>query len=223
MAEQLERDTSPSALNRDRILREAVRIANAEGLDAVTMRRLGRELGAGAMSLYHYVSNKDDLLDGMVDLVFAEIEAPTGDDDWRAAMHRRSSSARQVLLRHSWALSLMESRTNPGAANLEHREAVTACLRKAGFSIEMTAHANWLLDSYVHGFVLQEASLPFDTAEELAAMADDVFMPRLPPEQYPYLSELAGALLGAGYDHTKEFAFGLDVILDALDRLRDRS
>jgi AcrR family transcriptional regulator len=209
------------ALSRDRLLREAVSLADAEGIDALTMRRLGRALSAGAMSLYHYVANKEELLDGMVDLVFAEIEAPTSDSDWRDGLRRRSQSARDVLLRHSWAISLMESRTNPGPANLRHREAVTACLREAGFSIEMTAHANWLLDSYVYGFVLQEASLPFDTAEELADMADDVFMPLLPPEQYPYLNETAGMLLAAGYDHTTEFTFGLDVILEALERLRN--
>lgn len=223
MAEEPGGGKPRAALSRDRVVREAVRLADVEGIDAVTMRRLGRELGAGAMSLYHYVSSKDELLDGMIDLVFAEIHAPTTDRDWRAAMRTRSLSARDVLLRYSWAVGLMESRTHPGPANLHHREAVTACLRNAGFSIEMTAHANWLLDSYVYGFVLQEASLPFDTAEELADMADDVFMPLLPPEQYPYLNETAGALLAAGYDHTAEFAFGLDVILDALDRLRNGS
>src|SRR6056297_3386460 len=123
-----------AGLSRDGVLREAVRLADAEGLAALTMRRLGRELGAGAMSLYHYVTSKDELLDGMVDLVFAEIEAPSRESDWRTAMRRRSASARDVLLRHSWAVALMESRTNPGPANLHHREAVTACLRKAGFS-----------------------------------------------------------------------------------------
>lgn len=221
MAETSEGGKPRAALSRERVLHEAVRIADAEGIDALTMRRLGRELGAGAMSLYHYVANKDGLLDGMVDLVFAEIELPTGGGDWRTAMRRRSLSAREVLLRHAWAVGLMESRTNPGPANLHHREAVTACLRKAGFSIAMTAHANWLLDSYVYGFVLQEASLPFDTAEELADMADDVFMPLLPPEEFPYLNETAGALLAAGYDHTTEFAFGLNVVLDALEGLRN--
>lgn len=210
------------ALSRDRAVREAVRLADTEGFDAVTMRRLARELDAGAMSLYHYVKNKDELLDGMVDLVFAQIEVPEADSDWREAMLRRSSSAREVLLRHSWAVGLMESRTRPGPANLQHREAVTACLRKAGFSIEMTAHATWLLDSYVYGFVLQEAALPFDSAEELADIAD-AFMALLPPERYPYSYETAETLLAAGYDHTAEFAFGLDVILDSLERLRSCS
>ena len=213
---------SRRALSRDRVLGEAVRLADAEGFDAVTMRRLGRELGAGAMSIYHYVKNKDDLLDGMVDVVFAEIEAPKTDGDWREAMLRRSRSARDVLLRHAWAVGVMESRSTPGPANLEHREAVTACLRKAGFSIAMTAHATWLLDSYVYGFVLQEANLPFDGPDELADSAD-AFMAALPPERYPYSNETAGALLAAGYDPASEFAFGLDVILDALERLRNRS
>lgn len=212
---------SQGPLSRDRAVREAVRLADTEGFGAVTMRRLGRELDAGAMSLYHYVKNKDELVDGMVDLVFAEIEAPTADGDWRDAMERRSLSARDVLLRHSWALALMESRPNPGPANLRHREAVTACLREAGFSIEMTAHATWMLDSYVFGFVLQEANLPFDSAEELADRAD-AFMAQLPREQYPYSAETAGALLAAGYDPATEFAFGLTVMLDALERLRSQ-
>lgn len=207
------------ALSRDRVLREAVRLADARGFDAVTMRRLGRELDAGAMSLYHYVRNKDDLLDGMVDVVFAEIEAPQAGIDWQEAMTRRSSSARDVLLRHSWAVGLMESRSTPGPFSLRHREAVTACLRRAGFSIAMTAHATWLLDSYVYGFVLQEANLPFDTAGGLADRAD-AFMAQLPPDRYPYSNETASALLAAGYDPTLEFEFGLNVILDALERLR---
>ena len=209
-----------AGLSKARVVREAVRLAATEGIDAVTMRRLGRELRAGAMSLYHYVANKDELLAGMLDLVFAEIEAPRVGGDWQVAMRRRSLSARKVLLRHSWAIALMESRTNPGPANLHHRDAVTGCLRTAGFSIEMTAHATWLLDSNFYGFVLQEASLPFYTAEELATMSGDVFLPLLPPEQYPHLSEVASAPLATGYDPAAEFAFGLDVILDALERLR---
>ncbi len=217
-----ESNSNPStALSRDYVLREAMRLADANGIDALTMRRLSRELGVGTMSLYHYVANKDDLIDGMLDLVFAEIEAPTVDSDWWDVMWRRSLSAREVLLKHAWAVALIESRTNPGSANLQHREAVTACLREAGFSVEMTAHATRLLDSYVYGFVLQEASLPFDTAEELADIADDVFMPLLPPEQYPYLNESASTLLAAGYDYMAEFEFGLNVILDALERLRN--
>lgn len=221
MAEDEGRDAPRGGLNMERVLREALRLADAEGIEALSMRRLGRELGAGAMSLYHYVANKDELLDGMVDLVFAEIELPSSEGDWRKAMRRRSTSARDVLVRHPWAVSLMESRSHPGPANLRHREAVVACLRRAGFSIEMATHANWLLDSYVYGFVLQLATLPFDTADELAVMAEEVFLPQLPPAEYPYLNESAAALVAAGYDPAHEFAFGLDVIIAALERLRD--
>jgi len=214
-------DESRPALSTERVLREALRLADAEGLDAVSMRRLGRELGAGAMSLYHYFASKEALLDAMTDVVFEEIELPPEDTDWQSAIRRRAVSARQVLARHPWANGLMESRTTPGPANLRHHEAVTACLRRAGFPVLMATHANWLLDSYVYGFALQEASLPFHTADEFANMSEDVYLPQLPPDQFPYLNESATALLAAGYDPAEEFIFGLDLILAALERLRD--
>jgi AcrR family transcriptional regulator len=207
------------SLTRGRILREAVSLADREGLHALTMRRLARDLDAGAMTLYHYVDGKEELLEGMVDLVFGEIELPTG-DDWTSAMRRRCSSARDVLVRHSWAISLMESLTRPGPANLRHREAVVACLRGGGFDVHTTVHANWVLDSYVYGFALQEASLPFDTADELAELADDVFIPQVPADAYPHLHEVSVALLRTAYVPGDEFAVGLDLILDALDQLR---
>lgn len=209
----------PTPLSKERVLRQALALADNEGIDALSMRRLGRELDAGAMSLYHYVGNKEELLDGMVDLVIAEIHLPESRGDWQAALRAWAVSAREVLARHPWAIALMESRTNPGPANLRHREAVTACLRQAGFSVEMAVHANWLLDSYVYGFALQEASLPFDTAEELAAMAERGFTPQLAPDQYPYLNETIATLFEAGYDPADEFTFGLDLILDALGSL----
>jgi len=199
---------------------EALRIADREGVDGLSMRRLAAELGAGAMSLYHYVANKDELLDAMIDVVFGEIELPPEDDDWQDAMRRRSRSARDVLARHPWAIALMESRTTPGPANLRHREAVTACLRRAGFSVVMATHANWLLDSYVYGFALQMASLPFDGADELAGMTDDVYLPQIPASEFPYLHESAAELLAAGYDPAQEFDVGLDLVLGALERLR---
>jgi hypothetical protein len=129
-------------------------------------------------------------------------------------------SARAALRRHGWAIGLMDSRTSPGPANLQHHEAVTACLRRAGFSVEMAVHANWLLDGYVYGFVLQEASLPFDSADDFADLAVDVYLPQLPAEQYPYLNEAAATLAAAGYDPADEFTFGLDLILDALEAMR---
>ena len=156
----------------------------------------------------------------MIDVVFSEIELPREDTDWQSAMRRRSLSARQVLARHPWAVGLMESRTSPGPANLRHREAVTACLRRAGFSVVNATHANWLLDVYVYGYALQEASLPFDTADELADMTEDVYLPQLPADQFPYLHESAAALMATGYNPAEEFMFGLDLVLAALEPLR---
>lgn len=209
-----------AGLSKRRLVVEAFRLAERDGVDGLSMRRLASELGVGAMSLYHYVASKDELLDAMIDAVFDEIDVPPDTVDWRSALRRRAVSARQVLTRHPWAIGLMESRTAPGPANLRHREAVTACLRTAGFTVVMAAHANWLLDSYVYGFALQEASLPFDSADELTDMADDVYLPQLPPAEYPYLHESAATLLAAGYDPADEFDFGLDLILGALETLR---
>ncbi|WP_385900039.1 TetR/AcrR family transcriptional regulator [Tessaracoccus sp. O5.2] len=207
-------------LSKQRVVAEAVRLADDEGVHGLSMRRLAEALGAGAMSLYHYVANKEELLDAMIDVVFEEIELPPEDTDWQTAMRRRSISAREVLARHRWAIGLMESRTSPGPANLRHREAVTACLRRAGFTVVMATHANWLLDSYVYGYALQSASLPFDTVDELADMAKNVYLPQLPVDEFPYLNESAAALVAAGYDPSDEFLFGLDLVLAALEPLR---
>ena len=221
MSAKEQRQVAPDAgLSKRRVVVEAVRIADAEGVDGLSMRRLAGALGAGAMSLYHYVASKDELLDAMIDIVFEEIELPTDDADWQSAMRREAVSTRQVLARHPWAIGLMESRTSPGPANLRHREAVTACLRKAGFSVVAATHANWLLNSYVYGYALQAASLPFGSADELADMTEDVYLPQLPPDEFPYLNESAAALVAVGYDPTEEFAFGLDLVLAALEPYR---
>ncbi len=211
---------SDAGLSKQRVVVEAVRLADSEGVDGLSMRRLAGELGAGAMSLYHYVASKEELLDAMIDSVFEEIELPPEQTDWQSAIRQRAVSARQVLARHPWAIGRMESRTSPGLANRRHHEAVTACLRKAGFSVVMATHANWLLDSYVYGFALQEASLPFDTAGVFADMAEGVYLPQLPPDEFPYLNESAAALVAAGYDPAEEFLFGLDLVLVALEPLR---
>ena len=211
---------SDAGLSKQRVVVEAIRLADREGVYGLSMRRLAGVLGAGAMSLYHYVASKEELLDAMIDVVFEEIELPPEGTDWQTAMRRTAVSARQVLARHQWAIGLMESRTSPGPANLRHREAVTACLRRAGFTVVMATHANWLLDSYVYGFALQEASLPFDTPAEFADMAEDVYLPQLPPDEFPYLNESAAALLAADYDPAEEFIFGLDLVLAALEPLR---
>src|SRR2546422_3362028 len=161
-------------LSRERVLRAAVALADESGIDSLTMRKLGDALGVEAMSLYNHVANKDDLLDGMVDLVFAEIAPPPRGAGWKAAMRQRAIAAREVLARHPWAIGLMESRRRPGPATLRHHDAVIGCLREAGFSVAMAAHAYSVLDSYVYGFALQQASLPFETPEEVVAVAESI-------------------------------------------------
>ena len=158
-------------LSRERVLGAAVAFADENGIGSLSMRKLGEALGVEAMSLYNHVANKDDLLDGMVDHVFGEIDLPSGAIDWKTAMRDRAGSARQALSRHPWAIALMQSRAAPGPATLRHHDAVIGSLRGAGFSIEMAAHAFSVLDSYIYGFALQEASLPFDAAEETAEVA----------------------------------------------------
>lgn len=209
-----------TTLSRTRVVGEAIRLADREGVHGLSMRRLAGVLDAGAMTLYHYVASKEELLDAMIDVVFDEIELPREDEDWRAAIRGRAISARQVLARHPWAIGLMDARTAPGPANLRHHEAVTRCLRTAGFSVSMATHANWLLDSYLYGFALQEASLSFDGAASFADAAEQVYLPQLPPEEFPYLNESAAALAASGYDPADEFRFGLDLILDALEAVR---
>jgi AcrR family transcriptional regulator len=208
-------------LSRERVLRAAVALADDSGVKSLTMRKLGEVVGVEAMSLYNHVANKDDLLDGMVDLVFSEIRLPTGEADWKTAMRRRAVSARAALRRHPWAIGLMDSRTSPGPATLRHHDAVIGSLREGGFSIGLAAHAFSALDSYIYGFALSETSLPFDTAEESAEVAQ-MILKQLPADQYPHLTELTiEHVLQPGYDYADEFEFGLDLLLDGLERARD--
>jgi len=206
-------------LTRERVLHSAVALADASGSETLSMRKLGEALGVEAMSLYNHVANKEDLLDGMIDVVFAEIDLPTGWPGWRAAMRQRAISARRVLSRHGWAIGLMESRSSPGPATLRHHDAVIGCLRDAGFSIELAAHAFSVLDSYIYGFALQERSLPFPTPKQTADLAQDI-LASFPADKYPHLAELtARHVLQPGYDYGDEFEFGLDLILDGLERI----
>ena len=204
-------------LSRERVLRGAVAVADAAGIGALTMRSLATELGVKPMSLYHYVTGKDEILDGIVNLVFSEIELPAADGDWRSQMRRRATSARLALRRHPWAIGLMESRANPGPATLRHHDATLGTLRAAGFSVAMTAHAYALLDSYIYGFALQEAALPFNS--ETVTEATEAIMGVFAGREYPYLTEMAAEhILRPGYDFGDEFEIGLTVILDALTR-----
>ena len=206
-------------LSRPLVLQAAISLADEDGLDGFSMRRLAQELGVVPMALYKHVANKDELLDGMVDIVFSEIELPSSDLDWRSAMRLRALSTREALKRHGWAIGMMESR-HPGPANLRHHDAVMGCLRGAGFPFAMAVHAYSVQDAYIYGFALQERDLAFETPDSAgeAARRRAETVGRL--EDYPYLVEIAAKLPGSGYDSAVEFAWGLDLILEGLERLR---
>jgi AcrR family transcriptional regulator len=201
-------------VNRTDVVAAAVALADEIGIDRMTMRRLGEALGIEAMSLYNHVANKDDLLDGMIDAVFSEIELPDPNTHWRSAIRARSVSVRTVLARHRWAIGLMESRATPGAATLRHHDAVIGCLRAAGFSVQLTARAFSVIDSYVYGFVLQERGMPFDS-DNAAEIAHEM-LARFPVDQFPHLAEFAAEHVRPGYDYGAEFELGLDLVLDGV-------
>lgn len=207
-------------LSKERVIVEAVALADEIGISTLTMRRLADRLHVEPMSLYHHVANKDEILDGMVDVVFREIELPATHVDWKTAMRARAASAREALRRHHWATGRMESRANPGPATLRHHDAVIGCLRNAGFTIELTAHAFAAIDSYLYGFAMQELTLPFSTPEDTAELATTI-VDQFPADEYPHLAELTTEhVLQPGYDYGNEFEYGLDLILDGLERAR---
>ena len=208
-------------LSRERILRTALAIADANGIESLSMRKLGEAVGVEAMSLYNHVPSKGDLLDGLIDLVFSEIELPRSTDDWKTAMRQRAIAVRAALRRHRWAIGLMESRTSPGPATLRHHDAVLGCLRSAGFPVALAAHAYAVLDSYIYGFALQEATLPMGQTEEDTAEVARSMMDEVPRDVYPHLTEFTVEhILQPGYDYGREFEYGIDLILDGLDGTR---
>ncbi len=212
-------------LSQERVLRTAVALADRHGIEWLSMRKLADELGVSAMSPYYYVPNKERLIDGMVDIVFGEIEPPSLELDWKTAMRRRAISTREALNRHRWAIGHMEGRTDHGAANLRLHDAVLGCLRAAGFSLEATVHAYSVQDAYIYGFVLQETDMASETPDDFAAEAQrqmDAYEDVL--ADYPHLVEVVGGYVAkAGYDYATEFLFGLDLILDGLDRLLENA
>ena len=209
-------------LSRERVLQTAVALADRHGIEWLSMRKLADELRVAAMSLYYHVPNKVELIDGMVDIVFSEIEPPSIGPDWKTAMRRRAVSTREALNRHRWAVGLMEGRTSHGPANLRLHDAVLGCLRAAGFSLEMTVHAYSVQDAYIYGFALQETDMSSETPEDFAAEAqrqmhdyEDLLA------DFPHLVEVVGGHVAkTGYDYDTEFLFGLDLILDGLDGRR---
>lgn len=196
----------------------AIELADAGGLAELSMRRLAAALGVEAMSLYHHVPNKSAILDGMVDRVFAEIERPASDAPWKPALRARMISVRAALLRHRWALAILETRTAPGPETLAHHDAVLGCLYAGGFSVAEAGHAFSVLDSYVFGFVHTELALPFRTTDDAHSVVTSM-MEAFPDGAYPHLATFAREqVFQPDYSYANEFPFGLDLILDGLER-----
>jgi AcrR family transcriptional regulator len=204
------------------VLRAAVALADEDGIDSLTMRELGLRLGVEAMSLYNHVANKDDVLDGMVDLVVGEIDLPSDTVDWKEAMRRRAVSAQAVFSRHPWASALIDSRESSGLERLRYFEWVIGTLRQAGFTVELAARAFSVLDSYIYGFGRQQLNMSAGGGGEPEEMAE-AFLSAIPADEYPYLREMiVEHAMDSGYDDRADFEFGLGLILDGLQRLLDR-
>jgi AcrR family transcriptional regulator len=202
-------------LSRDRIIDAAASVADSRGLTGVSMRNVGKQLGVEAMSLYHHISGKDDLLDGLADWVFTGIDLPALDEPWRHAMAERAASSRARISAHPWALGLIESRRNPGSALLRHHDTVLGCLRTNGFTVALAAHAFSAIDAYVYGFVLTELNLPMQSGEQADELVAEM---ALPFDRYPHLAEMmTEQVLGKSYTYGAEFDFGLGLILDGLE------
>jgi AcrR family transcriptional regulator len=208
-------------LSKERVLRAAVEFADANGIEALSMRRLAKELGVEAMSLYNHVANKDEILSGIVEIVAGEVEVPSDPTNWKTSIRQSAISAHDAFIRHRWACSLLTSTPAVVPSRMRWMEGLLATLREAGFSPNLTHHAYHALDSHITGFTLWQVSFPFETREELLDLADD-FLKQIPADQYPYVIEHAQEhLADPDPDEPNEFEFGLDLILDGLERLRD--
>lgn len=205
-------------LSRERILRAAIKLADRQGLEALSMRKLATTLKVEAMSLYNHVANKDELLDGMVDTVIGEITLPTRDGDWKAALRARATSALAVMTVHPWAPMLILSRISAGPNMLGYIEATLATLREAGFTWFETDRAWNAMDNYIYAFTLQQQNFPVNPEEYASAAAG--YLPMLPAHVYPYMHEMTARVADGSHDGTLDFSFGLELILDGLERLR---
>lgn len=211
--------TSALPLSRDRILKTAIQFADNNGIEALSMRKLAQQLGVKAMSLYNHVANKDNLIDGMVDIVVGKIDVPELGSDWKQAMRQRAFSAHQVLLCHPWATMAIVSRVNVGPAMLRYIDATLGCLVEAGFSFEMADHVWNAIDSHIYGFTLQKLNFPFEEVEYAEVAKQYVSM--LPAETYPYLNKLTHHVIDGQHDGIHDFKFGLELLLNSLDSYRN--
>jgi AcrR family transcriptional regulator len=209
---------APIPLSRERVLQAAIELADTGGIESLSMRKLAQELGVQAMSLYNHVEHKDDLLDGIVDMVVGEIEVPDFGVDWKTAMRRRSNSAHAVLLRHPWSTMPLVSRVNVGPAMLRYVDATLGCLKEAGFSLQMADYAWNAIDSHIYGFTLQELNFPFEKADYGKAAQQGLAL--IPVDKYPYLNQLTHQVIDGDYDGIHDFEFGLELILNGLESFR---
>jgi len=208
-------------LSPEKVLRAALRMADKDGIESLSMRKLAQSLKVEAMSLYNHVASKEDILNGLVELVASEIDVPAIGGDWRAAMRQRAISAHAVLMRHPWATMLFVSRVNIGPNMLRYVDATIGCLREAGFSYPLADHAWNVLDAYIYGFTLQKRNFPLDPSEYAAAAAQ--FLHLIPVEQFPYLNGMSQEVIAGRHDGMHQLETGLDLILDGLERMRAES
>ncbi len=207
-------------LSKERVIKYAIKLADAGGIEALSMRKLGQTLGVEAMALYHYFSNKNQLIEGMIDYVHGEIKVPTGEVDWRVFMQKRAESAFGVLLLHPWASPIMEAGVNPGPSTLRDSDNCMKSLREAGFSVEMTVHAITLLNIYIYGAAQQYSRLNFSNSQEAADFSETI-RNQFPIDEYPYLGEIITEyMMKSSYDARQEFEFGLDLILNGIERIK---
>jgi AcrR family transcriptional regulator len=207
-------------LTPERILRAAIKLADRQGLEALSMRKLATTLKVEAMSLYNHVASKDELLDGMVNQIVGEITLPERDGDWKSAMRARAVSALAVMTAHPWAPMLVVSRINVGPNMLRYIDATLGTLREAGFSWQEADRAWNTMDNYIYGFTLQQHNFPVNPDDYASAAA--AYLPMLPADQYPYMHELSARVADRSHDGTHDFGFGLEVLLDGLERLRQQ-
>jgi len=206
-------------LSKERVLRAALTLVDERGLEALSMRKLAQELGVEAMSLYNHVDNKDDIVASILELVANEIDSPSAGGDWKTAVRRSAISAHEAFSRHPWAARIWMSSPRISDDGMRHADAVLRCLRDAGFSKDLTYHAYHVLQGYALGFTLQELNFPYER-EELKQLAAK-FLREFPAADYPYLAEHIEQHMEPSDDHQGAFEFGLDLVLDGLERLRD--
>ena len=218
-------DPKAKPLTKNMVLLAAIELADAEGIESLSMRKLGEKLHIKAMSLYNHVKNKGEVLDGIIDIVVGKMQIPAEEMDWKSSMRERAFSAHDILLLHPWAARVIMSRSNPGPAMLRYIDTLLGCFRKAGFSIEVSDHAWNTLDSYIYGYTLQELNYAFDMTKIKEVSTS--YLPYLPTDEYPYMSELTKHIATTNYKKNYEgvhdFAFGLDLFLNGLEKVINKN